>query len=99
MINGNAVKPRKWKNILELYDDGKYSAIWGWFKDENREVLWIRWNGDLDIGYPKQGKNPLWFVMPDFLTRIILNELKTKVIQNNQLGNLSNLATAIAAVP
>ena len=28
-MNGNQVRPEKWTNVIDLYDNGWYSYIWG----------------------------------------------------------------------
>jgi len=29
MPSGNSVRPNKWSNVIDLYDNGEYSAIFG----------------------------------------------------------------------
>jgi len=83
-IDAKSVKPKKWKNILILFDDGSYSAIWGNYENSKSRVLGVRWNGeDNDIGYPNLAGNPLWYVEPLFLRKSILLTLLYKVIHSN----------------
>ena len=87
MPAGVSVRPQKWDNVIDLYDDGDYSAIWGNYDGSNNRCLGVRWNGtDNECGYPSQGGNPLWYVEPDFVTRQILFSILYKVIQNNSLN-------------
>ncbi len=72
MPNGNKVRPHKWENIIDLYDDEEYSAIWG-FYDGNKGKLGVRWNGGLDVGFPHQGKYSLWYIEPEYLVKNILH--------------------------
>lgn len=80
MPNVSEVRPEKWEEVLDLYDDGDFSAVWGKCdKSANRE-LGVRWNGsEGKVGYPNQGGNPLWFSEPEFLQRPILLSLLDKV--------------------
>ena len=32
---GEKVRPQRWSRVIDLFDDGEYSAIWGSFDDEN----------------------------------------------------------------
>ena len=76
------VRPKIWdeSTILDLYDDGEYSAIWGVREDDNLRSLGVRWNGNDDyVGYPNQGKNPTWYSEPRFLEPVILAELLSRV--------------------
>jgi hypothetical protein len=72
MPAGNTVRPHKWSNIIDLYDDGDYSAIWGSYDGSTSRCLGVRWNGGQSHGYPNQGNNPLWYVEPDFVTKNLL---------------------------
>ncbi|RLC31843.1 MAG: hypothetical protein DRH37_02115 [Deltaproteobacteria bacterium] len=94
MPNGNEVRPNKWSNIIDLYDSGKYSAIWGTY-DGNKGVLGVRWNGGDKQGFPNQGKNPTWYIEPDFIVKNILLELLYKVNQDNNSGNIENILQAL----
>ena len=88
MIKGNLVRPGMWNkdSILDLYDDGHYSAIWGIREDDKNRSLGVRWNGNNEypIGYPNAFGNPVWYSEPEFLQRCILKELLVKV---NSLPN------------
>lgn len=76
MPAGNVVRPAKWSDVLDLYDDGQYSAIWGRFENHARKCVGVRWNGaDPSLGYPTQGGYALWFVEPDFMTESVLQRL------------------------
>lgn len=95
MPAGNKVRPRKWSNVLDLYDNGWYSAIWGRFENSKHRALGVRWNGGDDHGYPNQGKNPLWFVEPDFLTKGVLLALQQEIASDPKLGNSNNISVAL----
>ena len=70
MPAGNTVRPQRWSNVIDLYDDGDYAAIWGSFDGNRQRCLGVRWNGGpSEPGYPSQGGNPLWFVEPEFVAR------------------------------
>lgn len=80
MPNVSEVRPKMWDQVEDLYDDGTFSAIWGNREVSNHRELGIRWNGgDGYAGYPNQGGNPLWFSVPNFLSRPILLTLLDKV--------------------
>jgi len=91
MPPGQLVRPQKWSNIIDLYDDGTNSAIWGSYEVSSRRCLGVRWND----GYPSQGGNPLWYVEPDFATKNILLELLSRVNGNSTLGNINNILQAL----
>ncbi len=97
MISGRMVRPKKWSKVIDLYDDGEYSAIWGYYDNSNTRCLGVRWNGDnkKSNGYPIQGKYPLWYVEPHFLTKCILEELLKKVLHNKTLGDINNIQIAL----
>lgn len=85
MAEGCTVRPEKWSEVLDLYDDGDYSAIWGCYDRNEKRCLGVRWNGvESALGYPNQGGNPLWYVEVDFLTRPILHRLLDRILAPNQ---------------
>jgi hypothetical protein len=95
MPAGNTVRPQKWSNVIDLYDDGTYSAIWGCYDNSPRRCLGVRWNGNVNTGYPLQGINPLWFIEPDYLAKMILLEFCSKVNKNPNNGNIQHILTAL----
>lgn len=95
MPNGNAVRPNKWSNVIDLFDNGNYSAIWGNYDGSIKRCLGVRWNGGLNHGYPNQGNNPLWYVEPDFVTKNLLLELLYEVNSNSLFGNIQNIMIAL----
>jgi hypothetical protein len=55
---GSDVRPVKWEDVIDLYDDGEYSAIWGRYG--GTLCLGVRWNGtEGKCGFPNQEGNPL----------------------------------------
>lgn len=100
-MKADEVNPNKWQwdanyPIRVLYDDDEYSVIWG--KYEKKKSLGVRWNSGLNdnIGFPKQGKSPTWFIEPDFIAVSILHRLLTKVIDSNENeAYLENIIFAI----
>jgi hypothetical protein len=86
MPPGREVRPEKWGEVLDLYDDGNYSAIWGSYDDDNNRCLGVRWNGATgEGGYPMEGGAPVWYIEPDLVTKEILLALLDKVITNKSL--------------
>ena len=68
------VRPGKWADITVLFDNGRYSVVSGIYDGEGR-ALGERWNGQTDAGFPNQGGNPLWHVVPEFFHGPILHGL------------------------
>ncbi len=97
MVAGNTVRPGKWNRsrVIDLYDDGEYSAIWGAYEESDDRCLGVRWNGDDGHGYPNQGNNPLWYVEPTFTTKNILLELLSRVNLNSSHGSIDNIMLAL----
>ncbi len=58
MPAGTTVRPTKWSKVIDLYDDGSSSAIWGTYDGSTNRCLGVRWNGGKSHGYPNQGNNP-----------------------------------------
>jgi len=85
MPKGSTVRPQKWTNVKDLFDDGKYSAIWGTYEGRRRRCLGVRWSwsGGTGLGYPSRGAYPLWYVEPAFVTEPILRALLAAVIQKH----------------
>jgi hypothetical protein len=85
MQSGNSVRPQKWKNVLDLYDNGSYSAVWGNYDGSEERVLGVRWNGSSNLGYPNMAGNPVWYVEPKFLRKsLLLNLLEEATVSNLQ---------------
>ena len=95
MPAGNKVRPNKWKDVFNLYDDEEYSAIWGIYNNSEKKCLGVRWNGGDSHGYPNQGRNPLWYVEPDFVTKNILLELLNRVNADDSIGEIENILKAL----
>jgi len=88
MPSGATVRPQKWDNVIDLYDNGVNSAIWGNYDGSSNRCLGVRCNGndaDEPYGYPNQSGNPLWYVEPDFVTRQILFSLLCELAKNTSL--------------
>lgn len=102
MPSVNSVRPAIWdkESIIDLYDDGEYSAIWGSREKEPRS-LGVRWNGDDSyVGYPNQGRNPVWYSEPAFLEHTILSTLleRTKRLSKDARKDefIKNILTALS---
>lgn len=93
-MKGSLVRPKKWTDVIDLYDDGINSLIYGSYEPLKSCHVGIRWNGksDKDIGCPRQGKYPTWFVLPNWMAKLILSSIK-----NNPSGfeNLDNIAETL----
>lgn len=95
MPSGGKVRPQKWSRVIDLYDDGDYSAIWGCYENSSTRCLGVRWNGGTSHGYPNQGNNPLWYVEPSFMVKNVLLELLVRVNMNNSRGNIESILNAL----
>ena len=76
----NQVKPAKFPNPLVIYndDDEEFSIAWGTYKGDSDEsrCLAMRWNGSPnETGYPNRGKYPVWFRLPEGLSRLVIKGL------------------------
>lgn len=91
MPAGSSVRPQKWSSVIDLYDDGTNSAIWGSYEEAADRCLGVRYNDD----YPNQGGNPLWYVEPEFVTKNILLELLSRVNLNAGIGHANNILLAL----
>lgn len=59
-------KPAKFSRHTVIYNNDEFSIAYGiWDGGDKR--LAMRWNGgnDKHPGYPRQGKYPLWFQLPN----------------------------------
>ena len=97
---GKYVRPGKWSDVIDLYDDGVYSAIWGYYDNMRGRCLGVRWNGKFGAaGYPNNGARPTWYIEPPQLARLIMLELGSLVIQKPEDGNLENILKALSECP
>jgi hypothetical protein len=97
MPSGASVRPEKWSGVVDLYDDGVFSAIWGSYDESRSKALGVRWNGGNDsIGFPGQGQYPTWFVEPDFLTESLLHGLLDRIVASPQDGDLQAVLRVLA---
>ncbi len=93
---GNTVRPVKWSNVLDLFDAGYNSAIWGNYEHNPQRCLGVRYNGEgQKIGYPNKENFPLWYVEPDFVTRNILLDLMSRINNKASVGKLDNVLLAL----
>ena len=81
MPSAEEVTHRDWTNTYVLYDDGRYSAIWGDFRSEGRR-LGVRWNvtSTSAVGFPNARGYPVWHVEPQFLEGPILQGLLRRLL-------------------
>jgi len=83
-VNTKNVRNRKWRDPEILYDDGDFSAIWGYYDEGKEKVLGLRWNGeDGSLGFPQTSAHPTWFVIPNGLTRMNLMALLECKLRHN----------------
>ncbi len=69
------VNPSNFPDAQVVYNEANFSIAWGTWEGK-RKCLGMRWNGGAkDPGYPKLFKNPVWFVLPDELSKPIVKAL------------------------
>jgi len=94
------VRPRRWAKTnyrFLLFNNGEYSIIWGKF--DGVPAMGVRWNGDEDrVGYPRQGRHPLWYVEPDIIAIGILKHLLTIQSTNNIQTDEKNIRFALKEI-
>lgn len=103
MIDGHEVRPGAWSDVLDLYDDGKYSAIWGKYTNPDKKHgtqcrLGVRWNGetDSDNGYPVRGEYPVWYTEYEPFEYVLIAEMLRRVKTHPEWGSVENLQRALA---
>lgn len=80
MPEGASVRPKKWKSVRTLFDDGDTSVISGLYDGGSQRLLGIRWNGgEGELGFPNVAGMPIWHVLPDFLAIPILLGLSAEL--------------------
>jgi hypothetical protein len=101
MPAGIDVRPKIWSDVIDLYDDGEYSAIWGSYNGNKQRSLGVRWNEgeNPEIGYPSISGEPQWYVEPRFITQSVLSALLNKVLERslsfvNFVGSKENIIKA-----
>lgn len=105
MPRGCEVRPRRWTEVEDLFDNGDYSAIWGRYRHDDEikrpRCLGVRWNGDEQrpLGYPVTRRYPQWHVEPDFLTEAILQSLRQQAERidyaNDSQKHIANIDAAL----
>ena len=98
MPPASEVVPGAWSEIIILYDDGNYSAMWGRFRGNTHKDLGVRWNGSDNMGFPNSRGHPQWYVEPPFLHEGLLWSIRKRLegAENTSVNrlHLSNLDTA-----
>jgi hypothetical protein len=90
MPDGRDVRPERWSIVVDIFDNGDFSVIWGHYDDAPQGCLGIRWNGESGgLGFPNQFGKPTWFVIPENLTRVTLHELWHS--KNSHRANIENV--------
>lgn len=98
MTHGKEVRPPKWSDVINLYNDGKYSVIWGRCENNAMRTLGVRWNsyGESRVS-PVSSGHPVWHVEPDFLAKGILSALLERIYTIPDInGNGDNILTAMS---
>lgn len=85
------VNPQKWSDLTVLFDNGTHSVASGRY--EGDPAIGIRWNGaqdpENDPGFPNQGGNPTWHVVPDILEKPILKALLSEEVSGDVKGGMT----------
>lgn len=104
MPEAKKVTPKRWSDLTVLYDNGSYSIVSGIFEEEDgsqKRALGMRWNGsESDLGFPNQAGNPIWHVVPDFLTLSILHTILEKAISDStkDIENIEKITQEIEVI-
>lgn len=101
-MKGHDVRPGAWSDVIDLYDDDKYSAIWGKYTnpDKKHETQWrlgVRWKGetDSDKGYPVRGAYPVWYTEYEKFEYALIAEMIRLVQEDSTRGIMENLQRAL----
>jgi hypothetical protein len=87
------VTPEKWSDTTILFDNDEYSVIAGIYDRGDHRVLGERWNGESGKpGFPSQGGNPTYHVIPDFLKVPVLHGLLDELAKNPRQSTEHSLA-------
>ena len=91
------LKPSKWSHVINLYNDGSYSAIWGRCatSSNNTRCLGGRWNEEAKH---KSFTNVCSYAENDVIPRMTKAMLLTYIAHvndNPDVGNLDNLLIAL----
>jgi len=72
------VRPKKFPYFKVLYNYNGFAIAWGEFDKTPPKRLAMRWNEteSNEVGFPCQGKNPTWFMLPEELTVPLVNALR-----------------------
>jgi len=82
MPKGKDVQPKKWKELVILFDDSFYSICWGTFEGK-RYSMGQRWNEN----YPRQGSSPTWYRIYPELVKCTLEGLKDLILKSEHLSH------------
>lgn len=96
----DVISPKnKWELKSVLYDagSGRFAIASGYWK--GRSAIGIRWNGShnegLGLGTPNSFGRPIWFILPEELTPVILASLENEDIWNSEFKNLDSVKTTL----
>ncbi len=72
------VRPKKFPCFEIPYNCNRFAIVWGEFDKTPPKRLAMRWNKteSNELGYPSQGKNPTWFMLPKELTVPFIKALR-----------------------
>jgi hypothetical protein len=60
------VRPSNFKDFTVVFEDDHFAVAFG-VDDEKKRRMAMRWKGSGDnVGHPKRGKHPLWFLLPEY---------------------------------
>lgn len=81
---GKDVKPKKWSNLLILFDDREVSYCFGNYEGSLYRVVGTRYNHN----YPTLAGHPVWYVEPGMMNKVIVEQLlKTLLIIKDVIYN------------
>ena len=86
------VKPGKFRVHTIIYNNRDFSVAYGIWENSDKRLA-FRWNGGEDeLGYPRQGKYPLWFQLPNkgIWTSELLKAIDNIVAHENKINELDS---------
>lgn len=94
-MNPENVNPGKWGGTVEvIFDNDEISVCRGKF--EGTPNIGIRYNGYENVGYPNQGGNPIWFVVPHVLQEsVLLGCLKLSALEEHLYDYIPLISTTL----
>lgn len=102
MPAGREVRPHAWTDVIDLFDNDVYSAIWGRYRENPHRDLGVRWNRSSEHGepgFPNSFGKPTWHVEPNYFGVALIAAMRQEVLHDGYPGDrvehLRNLDIAL----